>query len=106
MDESLLCYVAVPYTPEVKDILNFLSVENVQYPAYVECKHGCAIFIYKSNLELEEIDQETEWVINIEDVPTVLAMYANKDFKGICEYLNNIPERPFDVYINSSFAST
>lgn len=106
MDESLLCYVAVPYTSEVKAILNFLSIENVQYPAYVECTNACAIFIYNYHLELEELDQETEWVINIEDVPIVLAMYANKDFKGICEYLNNIPERPFDVYINEAFTNT
>ena len=64
---------------------------------------GYGLFLYNYILELEVIDHETEWVINIEDVPTVLAMYANKDFNGICEYLNNIPERPFNVYINSAY---
>lgn len=103
MDKALLCYVAIPYTQEVVDILNFLSIPNVQYPSGMQFTQGYGLFIYRCNLELEDIDYETEWVINIEDVPTVLAMYANKDFNGICEYLNTIPERPFDVYINSSY---
>lgn len=105
MDEALLCYVALPCTQEVEDILNLLSIPIMQYPSAMKSTEGCAIFIYKSKLEIEYIDRDAEWVINIEDVPTVLTLYANKDFKGICEYLNNIPERPFDVYINSSFAS-
>ena len=66
----------------------------------MEFTEGYGLFIYSSDLELEDIDYETEWVINDEDVLTVLTLFANKDFKGICDYLNNIPERPFDVYIN------
>ena len=103
MDEALLSYVALPFTQEAVDILNFLSIPNVQYLSCMQFTEECGLFIYTSNLELENIDHETEWVINIEDVPTVLAMYANKDFNGICAYLNTIPERPFDVYINSSY---
>ena len=103
MDEARLCYVAIPCTQEVVDILNFLSIPNVQYHSCTQFTEKCGLFFYRADLELEDIDYETEWVINIEDVPTVLAMYANKDFNGICEYLNNIPERPFNVFINSSY---
>lgn len=103
MDKALLYYVAIPCTQEVLDILNFLSIPNVRYPSITKLTKGYGLFIYNCTLELEDIDYETEWVINIEDVPTVLAMYANKDFNGICEYLNNIPERPFDVYTHSQY---
>lgn len=106
MDESLLCYVALPCTPRVQDTLNFLSITNVRYPTGTEFTKECGLFIYSSALELEEINNETEWVINDEDVLPVLALFANKDFKGICEYLNNIPERPFDVYMHVSYTST
>ena len=103
MDETLLCYVAVPCTQEVEDILNILSITNHQYPSDMQFTEGYGLFIYKSNLELEDIDRDTEWIINIEEALPVLALYANKDFNGICEYLNNIPERPFDVYTNSQY---
>ena len=103
MDKALLCYVAIPYTQEVVDILNFWSIPNVPSLSSLQFTEEYGLFIYDCNLELEDIDYETEWVINIEDVPTVLAMYANKDFNSICEYLNNIPERPFNVFINSSY---
>ena len=99
MNEALLCYVAIPYTQQVLDILNFLSITNVRYPSDTELTKEYGLFIYNSILELEEIDNKTEWVINDEDVLTVLTLYANRDFKGICDYLNNIPERPFSVYI-------
>lgn len=103
MDEALLSYVALPFTQEVVDILNFLSIPNVQYLSCMQFTKRCGLFIYPECLELETIDRETEWVINIEDVPTVLTLFANKDFKGICAYLNNIPERPFDVYIDNNY---
>ena len=103
MDDARLCYVAIPCTQEVVDILNFLSIPNVSSLSCTQFTENYGLFIYRSNLELEDIDYETEWVINIEDVPTVLAMYANKDFNGICEYLNNIPERPFNVFIHPGY---
>ena len=99
MDEALLCYVAVPFTQEVVDILNFLSVPNVQSLSCMQFTGEYGLFMYRSNLSLENVDHGKEWVIDIEHVPTVLALYANKDLKGICTYLNNIPERPFDVWI-------
>lgn len=103
MSEALLCYVALPCTPRVQGILNFLSITYVQHRSDIKFTRGGGLFIYNSTLKLEKIDHETEWVINDEDVLPVLVLFANNDFKGICEYLNNIPERPFDVYINSVY---
>lgn len=103
MDKALLCYVAIPCTQHIQDILNILSITNVRHPAYSEFTKGYGLFIYKSALELEDIDYDSEWVINDEDVLPVLALFANKDFKGICTYLNNIPERPFNVYIDKYY---
>ena len=101
MNEVLLCYVALPCTQQVDDLLNFLSITYI-HPSAMKFTEGCGLSIYSSSLILEDIDR-TEWVINDEDAPIVLAFYANKDFKGICTYLNNIPERPFDVYIDNNY---
>ena len=98
MNEALLCYVAIPCTQQVLDILNFLSIPNVRYPSDTEFTKEYGLFIYNSILELEEVDNKTEWVINDEDVLTVLALFVNKDLNGMCEYLNTVPERPFNVY--------
>ena len=103
MDETLLFYVALPCTQAVEDILNILSITNVHYSSGMKFTEGYGLFIYNSKLNLEAIDHETEWVINDEDAPTVLALFANKDFNGICEYLNNIQERPFNVYITKGY---
>ena len=103
MDKALLCYVALPYTQQVQDILNFLSITNVRHHADTEFTKTYGLFIYNSTLELEAVDHKTEWIINDEDVLTVLVLFANKDFKGICEYLNNIQERPFNVYITKDY---
>ena len=103
MRNVLLCYVAVPCTQHVQDILNILSITRERQPACSEFTEGYGLFIYNYALELEDIDYETEWVIDDEDVLTVLTLFANKDFKGICAYLNNIPERPFDVFIDSIY---
>ena len=106
MSETLLCYVAIPCTQEVKGILNILSITNVQYPSGTKFTEGYGLFTYNSNLRLEDVDYETEWVINDEDVLTVLALFVNKDFNAMCEYLNTIPERPFNVYTNVPYKST
>ena len=103
MNKALLFYVALPCTQAVEDILNILSITNVHYPSGMKFTEGYGLFIYDSKLNLEDIDRETEWVINDEDAPIVLALFANKDFNGICEYLNNIQERPFDVYITKDY---
>ena len=103
MDNALLYYVAVPCTDEVIDLITLFSIKTGGYGIINRDFHGCGLFIYPKRLERETIDVDTEWVINIEDVPTVLAMYANKDFNGLCTYLNTLHERPFDVYINSTY---
>ncbi len=102
MDKALLCYVAIPCTQHIQDILNILSITYVKH-ALSAFTEGYGLFIYPYSLDLENIDYETEWVINDEDALTVLTLFANKDFKGICAYLNNIPERPFDVYIAKNY---
>lgn len=103
MNEALLCFVAIPCTPHVQDILNILSITNVRYPADTAFTKEYGLFIYNSILELETVNYAREWVINDEGVLTVLTLFVNKDFKGICQYLNNIPERPFDVYITALY---
>ena len=103
MDKVLLCYVALPCTQHVQNLINFLSITNVSHPACTAFTEGYGLFIYKDTLELEDIDYETEWVINDEDALTVLTLFATKDFNGICTYLNTLPGRPFNVYINSNY---
>ena len=101
MKRALLCYVGIPYTQEVLDILSLLSIDIYEYHRDIKVKRerDCALFIYNCNLELEEVDYGIEWILNSKDVMDVLVMYANKDFNGICKYLNNIPERPFNVFV-------
>ena len=103
MTKAPLYYAALPFTQEVVDILNFLSIPNVQYPSYMKFTEGCGLFIYNNQLELEVIDADTEWLLETKDAIQVLAYYANKDFNGLCTYLNTIPERPFNVFIDSAY---
>ena len=102
MQESLLCYVAVPCTQEVQDIIHILSITNVNYTCDEETAKDCGLFIYSSTLDQETILQETEWVLKGDEILNVLTLYATKDLDGICTYLNSIPDRPFNVYINPS----
>ena len=100
MKDTLLYYVAVPYNQEVLDLLILLSIEFQNPPKYLKDKKDYGFFIYSSMLEIEEINYDLEWVIKDEHIPNVLILYANKDFNGICSYLNSIPERPFNVFTN------
>ena len=102
MKNILLCFVAVPFTQEVLNLLSFLPIEFNYKPNTINDVYGYGLFIYKYSLELEEVNNEEEWVINYEHVLAVLTLYANKDFKGICTYLNSIPERPFNVTTQNS----
>ena len=102
MDEALLCYVAIPCTQEVEDILNILSITYVK-PALSVFTEGYGLFIYNAHLELENIDADTEWLLENKDAIQVLAYYSNKDFNGLCAYLNTLPERPFNVFTNSAY---
>ena len=103
MDDAMLYYVAVPCTEEVIDLITFFSIKTGDYAISKPVLHGCGLFIYPAHLELENIDADTEWLLETKDAIQVLAFYANKDFNGLCTYLNTLPERPFNVFINSAY---
>ncbi len=98
MKNVLLCYVAVPYTEEVINLITLFSIQTGEYDITRKARHGCGLFIYRKYLRLEIIDTDTEWLLETKDAIQVLAFYANKDFNSICAYLNSIPERPFNVF--------
>lgn len=103
MDDAMLYYVGVPCTEEVIDLITFFSIKVGDYDIIKRVLHGCGLFIYPERLELETIDDDTEWLLENNDAIQVLAFYANKDFNSLCTYLNTLPERPFNVYINSAY---
>ena len=103
MNDAMLYYVAVPCTDEVIDLITLFSIQTGEYDITREAIHRCGLFIYHDHLELETIDADTEWLLESKDAEQVLAYYANKDFNGICAYLNTLPERPFNVYIDSTY---
>ena len=101
MKESLLFYVALPYTEEVLDLATFFSIKTRVPNAYRTSSGNYGLFLYTEYLKLEPMDNNYEWLLQDIDVARVLALYSNKDFEGICEYLNSIPERPFNVFPHS-----
>ena len=103
MDDATLYYVAVPCTDEVIELITFFSIKIGDYDIIKRVMHGGGLFIYPERLELEIIDDDTEWLLENNDAIQVLAFYANKDFNGLCTYLNTLPERPFNVFINSTY---
>ena len=103
MDDAMLYYVAVPCTEEVIELITLFSIKTGDYDITKRALHGCGLFIYSERLALETIDADTEWLLENKDAIQVLAYYSNKDFKGLCAYLNNIPERPFNVFIDSAY---
>lgn len=100
MKDSLLFYVALPYTEEVLNLATFFSIKTQVPNVYRATSDKCGLFIYTEYLKLESIG-EYEWLLQDIDVAQVLALYSNKDFEGICEYLNSISERPFNVFPHS-----
>ena len=103
MDDAILYYVAVPCTEEVINLITLFSIQTGDYDIIKRVLHGCGLFLYNNQLELETIDADTEWLLESKDAVQVLAYYANKDFNGLCTYLNTIPKRPFNVFINSVY---
>ena len=103
MDDAMLYYVAVPCTDEVIDLITLFSIKTGEYGITRKAIHRCGLFIYRERLELETIDKDTEWLLENKDAIQVLAYYANKDFNGLCAYLNTLPERPFNVRIDSNY---
>ena len=100
MNDALLSYVAVPCTEEVIDLITLLSINIVEYELTERVLDRYGLFIYNDRLEIETIDAAGEWLLENKDAIQVLAYYANKDFNGLCAYLNTLPERPFNVCIN------
>ena len=98
MKESLLFYVALPYTEEVLSLATFFSIKTRVPDIYRAPTDKCGLFLYTEYLKLESMNNEHEWLLQDKDAAEVLALYSNKDFEGICEYLNTLPERPFNVF--------
>ena len=103
MDVTILYYVAVPYTEEVLDMITLFSIKTGDYDITNRALHRYGLFLYPERLELEIIDADNEWLLETKDAIQVLAYYANKDFNGLCAYLNTLPERPFNVHIHSNY---
>ena len=96
MKKSFLYYVALPYSEEVLNLVTLFSIDIYDRNAFKPSSEKRGLFIYSKRLELEDINNN-EWLLQDKDAAEVLAHYANKDFKSICEYLNTLPERPFNV---------
>ena len=103
MDDAMLYYVAVPCTEEVIDLITLFSIKTGEHSITNKDLLSYGLFIYPEGLELERMDADTEWLLESKDAIQVLAYYANKDFNSICSYLNTLPERPFEVYSNSTY---
>ena len=97
MKSTLLYYVALPYSEEVLNLVTLFSIEIYERNDFKPSPEKRGLFLYSKRLELEDINNEYAWLLQDKDAAEVLAHYANKDFKGICEYLNTLPERPFNV---------
>ena len=97
MESTLLYYVALPYSEEVLNLATLFSIDIYERNDFKSSPENRGLFIYTMRLELEDINNEDEWLLQDKDAAEVLAHYANKNFKGICEYLNTLPERPFNV---------
>ena len=101
MKSTLLYYVALPCSEEVLNLVTLFSINIYRHSVFKPSSEKRGLFIYSKHLELETINNEYEWLLQDKDAAEVLAHYANKDFKGICEYLKSIPERPFNVFPHS-----
>ena len=97
MKSALLYYVALPYSEEVLNLVTLFSIDIHERNAFKPSSEKRGLFIYTKRLELEDINNEYEWLLQDKDAAEVLAHYANKDFDSICKYLNTLPERPFNV---------
>ena len=103
MDDAILYYVAVPCTEEVINLITLFSIKTGEYDITTRDLLSYGLFIYPEGLELEKMDYDTEWLLENKNAIQILAYYANKDFNGLCSYLNTIHKRPFDVFINSTY---
>ena len=103
MDDTMLCYVAVPCTEEIIELITLFSIKTEDCRISKRALHECGLFICPEHLVLETIDADTEWLLDNKDAIQVLAFYANKDFNSLCAYLNTISKRPFNVFTTSAY---
>ena len=100
---KLLYYVALPYTEEILNLVTLFSIDVMKQGINGDYTGDLGLFIYRTRLALESIDDDSEWLLDTDDALHVLALYAAKDFNSVCEYLNNIPNKPFTVCIDTYY---
>ena len=100
---ELLYYVAVPYTEEILNLATLFSIDINKFGVNEDYTEELGLFIYRSCLTLEVIDDDSEWLLDTDAAIQVLTFYAEKDFKSICKYLNSIPNKPFTVCVDAYY---
>ena len=101
---KLLYYVALPYTEEVLNLITLFSIDVIKQGIDDDLyTRDLGLFIYSTRLTLENINDGLEWLLDTDDALHVLTLYADRDFNSVCEYLNNIPNKPFTVYIDTYY---
>ena len=102
---KLLYYVALPYTEEILNIITLFAIDVMKQATDIDDDHReeLGLFIYKTRLSIETIDHDSEWLLDTNDAIHVLALYAAGDFNSVCEYLNNLPNKPFTVCIDTYY---
>ena len=100
---KLLYYVALPYTEEILNLITLFSINVSKQGVDDDYTGDVGLFIYRTRLALESMDDDSEWLLDIDDALHVLALYADRDFNSICKYLNNIPDKPFHVIIDTHY---
>lgn len=101
----LLYYVALPYTEEILNLVTLFSIDVMKQGIDIDDDYTgeLGLFIYRTRLALETIDDDSEWLLDTDDAIQVLALYAARDLNSVCEYLNNIPNKPFIVGIDTYY---
>ena len=101
---KLLYYVALPNTEEILNLVTLFAIDVKKQGIDDDDYTGdLGLFIYRARLTLETIDNDSEWLLDTDDALHVLALYAARDFNSICGYLNNIPNKPFTVCIDTHY---
>ena len=100
---KLLYYVALPYTEEILNLITLFSIDVTKQGVDDDYTGELGLFIYRTRLALEDIDEDSEWLLDTDDALHVLALYAARDFNSVCGYLNNIPNKPFTVCIDTYY---
>ena len=100
---QLLYYVALPLTEEILNLSTLFSIDIRNNDLVEEYAGELALFIYRTCLALDFVHHDSEWLLEDNDALQVLALYASKDLNGVCEYLNNIADKPFTVCIDAVY---